>query len=68
MILQTRNPAGEGGAADFDKALGRAFVCQQITFSTTENLAADVIARRFGLRPHVARLICELAALGGRCA
>lgn len=36
--------------------------------ATPADLAATIIAVRFGLSPRIARVVCELARIGGRLA
>lgn len=54
---------------EFSPAINRAekVVSQQPTDSATEqNFQADYIAKKFRLSPCLARVICELAHIGGR--
>lgn len=40
----------------------------RITPSSATDFAASIIASRFSLSPRLARLVCELAQIGGRLA
>ena len=54
---------------EFSPAMNRAekVVCQQPTDSAPEhNFQADYIAKKFRISPCLARVICELAHIGGR--
>ena len=68
MNIQTETaaPTEIGNGGDISQAVTaeeyRAFT------SAATDIAASVIALRFGLSPSVAELVCELARIGGRLA
>ena len=67
MLSQKRNPTAEdGGAAENIKA-GRAIDKRQNSFPAFQSpaFAAALLVRRYGLTPPLARLVCELARIGG---
>jgi hypothetical protein len=69
MILHTHNPGAEAGVAGgLVKALGGAIDYQQHNHKAPENLAVAYVSRRYRLTPCMARLVCELARIGGRFA
>jgi hypothetical protein len=63
---ETAAPIAVGNGGDISKAV-TAGNYRTITLSATE-IASTIIAARFRLHPCMARLVCELAQIGGRLA
>lgn len=63
--MQTAAPTGIGNGGN-GKSIATDFY--RITSQPATDFAASVIAARFGISPCLARVICELAAIGGRVA
>lgn len=62
--MRTPTLAGAGGAAIESRLATTAHYQQQAVSAT--DFAAAVVSKRFGISPCLARLVCELAAIGGR--
>ncbi|GLS29293.1 hypothetical protein SAMN04488498_11396 [Mesorhizobium albiziae] len=66
LKTETAAPIAVGNGGDISKAV-TAGDYRTLTLSATE-IASSIIAARFRLSPCMARLVCELAQLGGRLA
>lgn len=58
---------GNGGSVVAKAVAAENYHLTQNT-ATPADLAATIIAVRFGLSPRMARVVCELAQIGGRLA
>lgn len=67
MLHKTIRPAplAKAGRAMEVKALGRALDIRHLNQNHTESLAIRVVAARFRISVCHARVVCELAGIGG---
>jgi hypothetical protein len=63
---ETAAPTAIGNGGGISNAVA-AQICHNHSSSATE-IAASIIAARFRIPPYIARLVCELAQIGGRLA
>lgn len=66
MAFKTRAPRLGTGAARKSDHVGAAIISSNTTSQASiQDIAAAVVAERYRLPPHLARLVCELAHIGG---